>query len=341
MAKHVFRKSGALAALAAGLALVATPASAQDRRGGWRERAEAGGGEARGWNGGGHGGGHGWARQQQQAAPPAPQAAQQPMAPQVPQFRQSPRVERQAPAAPQQTDGGWRGRGQGRWNGGQQGGWQQGGQAPADRQGWRQRQQAPEAQAPTPAPAPTRQEWQGRNRGYADQGRDRSYGGDARREHRDGEAWRGTSRNWSRDGSARDGGYRDGGYRDGGYRDGSTRYGGNDRYRDGYRDGHRQWDRRWRDSGRYDWHGYRNSHRHVFRMSPYYAPYRGYYYQRLGIGFYLDSLFFGSRYWISDPWSYRLPDVYGPYRWVRYYDDVLLVDIYSGEVVDVIYNFFW
>ena len=33
--------------------------------------------------------------------------------------------------------------------------------------------------------------------------------------------------------------------------------------------------------------------------------------------------------------------LYGPYRWVRYYDDVLLVDVYSGEVVDVIYDFFW
>ena len=52
-------------------------------------------------------------------------------------------------------------------------------------------------------------------------------------------------------------------------------------------------------------------------------------------------MFFGSRYQINDPWRYRLPAVYGPYRWVRYYDDVLLVDIYSGEVVDVIYDFFW
>jgi Ni/Co efflux regulator RcnB len=52
-------------------------------------------------------------------------------------------------------------------------------------------------------------------------------------------------------------------------------------------------------------------------------------------------VFFGNRYWINDPWRYRLPEVYGPYRWVRYYDDVLLVDEYSGEVVDVIHNFFW
>jgi hypothetical protein len=55
----------------------------------------------------------------------------------------------------------------------------------------------------------------------------------------------------------------------------------------------------------------------------------------------LDSLFFGQNYWISDPFYYRLPEVYGPYRWVRYYDDALLVDIYSGQVVDVIYDFFW
>jgi len=59
------------------------------------------------------------------------------------------------------------------------------------------------------------------------------------------------------------------------------------------------------------------------------------------VGFFLDSLFFQPRYFINDPFAYRLPDVYGPYRWVRYYDDVLLVDIYTGEVVDVINDFFW
>ena len=114
--------------------------------------------------------------------------------------------------------------------------------------------------------------------------------------------------------------------------------------RDGYRDGRRDtrnWDRRWRDNRRYDWHGYRNNHRSLFNIGVYYAPYRNYYYSRLSIGYYLDSLFFGSRYWIDDPWRYRLPEVYGPYRWVRYYDDVLLVDMYTGEVVDVIYDFFW
>jgi hypothetical protein len=28
-------------------------------------------------------------------------------------------------------------------------------------------------------------------------------------------------------------------------------------------------------------------------------------------------------------------------RWIRYYDDALLVDIRDGYVVDVIHDFFW
>ena len=38
---------------------------------------------------------------------------------------------------------------------------------------------------------------------------------------------------------------------------------------------------------------------------------------------------------------YRLPPAWGPYRWVRYWDDALLVDTRTGMVVDVIYSFFW
>ncbi|MDB5726384.1 MAG: hypothetical protein JWQ16_3138, partial [Novosphingobium sp.] len=64
-------------------------------------------------------------------------------------------------------------------------------------------------------------------------------------------------------------------------------------------------------------------------------------YRRLGIGFTLQPLFYSNNYWINDPGNYRLPEAYGPYRWVRYYDDALLVDIYSGRVVDVINAFFW
>ncbi|MCP9223722.1 RcnB family protein [Erythrobacter sp. LQ02-29] len=115
----------------------------------------------------------------------------------------------------------------------------------------------------------------------------------------------------------------------------------NDR-RDGrYDRDHRSWNRGWRSDRRYNWQYYRNAHRNQYRLGRYYAPYRGYSYRRLNIGFRLGSLFFGSRYWINDPSYYRLPPAYGPYRWVRYYDDALLVNTYTGQVVDVIYSFFW
>ncbi|KPP80600.1 MAG: RcnB family protein [Erythrobacter sp.] len=103
----------------------------------------------------------------------------------------------------------------------------------------------------------------------------------------------------------------------------------------------RRWDRRWRNDNRFGWRNYRRAHRQHFRLGRYYAPFRAHRYSRIGIGWQLDRLFFQPRFFINDPWAFRLPPVYGPYRWVRYYDDVLLVDVHSGQVVDVIYDFFW
>ena len=107
--------------------------------------------------------------------------------------------------------------------------------------------------------------------------------------------------------------------------------------------GHRydNWNNNWRGDRRYNWRDYRHSNRNVYRPGRYYAPRYSHGYSRFSIGFTIGSPYYASNYWISDPWSYRLPSVYGPYRWVRYYDDVLLIDIRSGRVVDVEYNFFW
>src|SRR3546814_363794 len=102
-----------------------------------------------------------------------------------------------------------------------------------------------------------------------------------------------------------------------------------------------RWNRDWRSDRRYDWRSYRERNRSHYRMPRYYNPYRGYGYTRFSIGFSLNSLFYGSRYWINNPGYYRLPPAYGGTRWIRYYDDALLVDTYSGEVIDVIYDFFW
>ena len=105
--------------------------------------------------------------------------------------------------------------------------------------------------------------------------------------------------------------------------------------------GRRNWNRNWRNDNRYDWQRYRYSNRNIFHIGPYYSPYRGYGYNRFSIGIFLDPFFYDQRYWIGDPWQYRLPPAEPGTEWVRYYNDVLLVDVYTGEVIDVIYDFFW
>ena len=103
-----------------------------------------------------------------------------------------------------------------------------------------------------------------------------------------------------------------------------------------------QWDRGWRRDDRYDWNRYRQQNRNLYRLPRYYAP-RGWNdgYRRFGVGVTLNSFLFGSNYWINDPYSYRLPDAWEPYRWVRYYNDALLVDVRTGRVVDVEYDISW
>jgi Ni/Co efflux regulator RcnB len=116
----------------------------------------------------------------------------------------------------------------------------------------------------------------------------------------------------------------------------------NNRGRD-YRPGNNdrgRWNNNWRNDQRYDWRNYRSSNRNHFRVPRYQAP-RGYSYRRWAPGYRLQPFFYARSYWIMDPWQYRLPPAYGPYQWVRYYDDVLLVDITTGTVVDVIPDFFW
>lgn len=104
---------------------------------------------------------------------------------------------------------------------------------------------------------------------------------------------------------------------------------------------YRRWTQDWRRDNRYDWQRFRTDNRMTFHVGRYNPPYRGYAYRRLSVGLFLQPLFYSQSYIIYDPYNYRLPAVYGPYQWVRYYDDALLVDTYTGEVVDVLYDFFW
>ena len=102
----------------------------------------------------------------------------------------------------------------------------------------------------------------------------------------------------------------------------------------------RRWDPgRWRNDNRYDWRDWRNSHRDLF--SRHYRAPRGYHYRSVYAGFFLEPFFYSSSYWLNDPFDYRLPPVPWPLQWVHYYNDALLVDVTTGEVVDVIPNFFF
>ena len=332
---------GGLAALAAVLVITAVPAQAQDKRN-WRaEREESGArqdsgrqvSEQRNWNRG------------------AQQARQQQVQPQLQQAQPQRTWQRGSqPAAPQggaiaqeRSGRDWN-RSERRSQAGQERSgrdWNRGGGIDVQAQVRAQRQAQVQAQAQAEAQARAQRQqrdWNAtrsgntvsrswdRNGSNAGRDRNQTYRNDNDRNWRD---QRGDNRNW-RDNDRR------GDNRD--WRDNDRR--GTYAYRDGNGD-QRQWDRRWRDNNRYNWYQYRNANRSVYRMGSYYAPYRNYSYRRLSIGFFLDNLFYSNRYWINDPWQYRLPEVYGPYRWVRYYDDALLVDIYSGEVVDAIHDFFW
>ena len=103
---------------------------------------------------------------------------------------------------------------------------------------------------------------------------------------------------------------------------------------------HSEWRTDWRRDHRYDWRNYRNSHRSIFRLGIYYDPF-GWNYRRYGIGWRLWPSYYSSNYWLNDPYMYRLPYAPWPYKWVRYYDDALLVNTMTGQVVDVMYDFFW
>jgi Ni/Co efflux regulator RcnB len=101
-----------------------------------------------------------------------------------------------------------------------------------------------------------------------------------------------------------------------------------------------RWRNNWRSNNRYDWQNHRRHHRSLFHFGFYYDPF-GWGYQRYSIGSRLWPSYYRSSYWLNDPWQYRLPYAPPGYRWIRYYDDAVLVDTWDGQVVDVIYNFFW
>jgi hypothetical protein len=155
---------------------------------------------------------------------------------------------------------------------------------------------------------------------------------------RDGRRWDGDRNNGSNNFDRRGYGDRDRGSNNGDRRDWDRRGGGdrNDWNRNG-------WDRH-DDRGRPHWQQgryppvYRSHQRYRYG---YYSPPVGFYAHSWGFGEILPRAWYGSDYLLNDWWSYGLP--YPPlgYDWVRVGDDALLIDSYTGRVVQVVQDIFW
>ncbi len=77
-----------------------------------------------------------------------------------------------------------------------------------------------------------------------------------------------------------------------------------------------------------------------FNAGPFRYP-GGWGYRRWGVGAYLPALFLTDAYFLGDWGGYDLGPPPPGCRWVRYGPDALLVNVYTGEVVDVAYGVFW
>ncbi|HEX4713219.1 RcnB family protein [Phenylobacterium sp.] len=77
-----------------------------------------------------------------------------------------------------------------------------------------------------------------------------------------------------------------------------------------------------------------------YRLGAYRAPY-GYYSRAWGYGDFLPRGWFAQDYWLDDFLDLGLPYPPPGFEWVRVGGDALLVDHYSGRIVQVVRAIFW
>jgi len=75
-------------------------------------------------------------------------------------------------------------------------------------------------------------------------------------------------------------------------------------------------------------------------LAPFIYPH-GWGYRRWGIGMILPTLFLAPAYYYADWAGLGLPPPDPGFQWVRYGPDLLLVNVATGQVVDVIYGAFY
>ena len=90
---------------------------------------------------------------------------------------------------------------------------------------------------------------------------------------------------------------------------------------------------------REDWRDYRRAHPDAYRGNRYVGP-RGYNYRPVQTGYRFAPAYYDRRYWL-DANRYRLAPVGRYERWVRYGNDVVLIDIRNGRTLRVYDRFFF
>ncbi len=99
----------------------------------------------------------------------------------------------------------------------------------------------------------------------------------------------------------------------------------------------------WRNNNaRANWNHYRRNYNSPkrFRVGAYHGP-RNFHYQRWSYGQRLPTAYYARQFWLFDVIGYGLFSPPPGLVWVRYGDDALLIDQYTGEIVQVRYDVFY
>jgi len=87
-----------------------------------------------------------------------------------------------------------------------------------------------------------------------------------------------------------------------------------------------------------------SANRHAMHRvrSAYIAPVRNWTYRPVTVGYRLEPSFYSSRYYITDYGTYHLRAPHArALQWIRYGNDLLLVNVRTGRVLQVIHYRYW
>lgn len=133
-----------------------------------------------------------------------------------------------------------------------------------------------------------------------------------------------------------------------GQRNDNNRWRNNDRQRgpvantNNYRPPVNNWRNQRNQNARSNWQQYRHNYNSPrrYRVGAYHGP-RNFQYRRWSYGERLPSAYYARSFWLLNAISYGLFSPPPGLIWVRYGDDALLIDQYTGEIIQVRYDVFY